>query len=66
MEYLCAEGLELTIFKIAFQNALHLRKIQKLLKQSTGSYSYNALNLSMKILCSETNVMRNYIVLKCM
>lgn len=33
-----------------------------MLKQGTGNY--NALNLSMKILCSETTVMRNYKVLK--
>jgi hypothetical protein len=64
MEKLRAEGLELSIFKITFQNALHLRKIQKFLKQDTGNY--NALNLSTKILCSETNVMRNYKVLKYM
>ena len=62
MEWLRAEGLKLSNFKITFQNALHLRKIQKLFKQDMGNH--NALNLSMKILCSETTVMRNYKVLK--
>ena len=48
MEYLLEESLELSIFKITFQYALHLRTIRELPKQGMGNY--NASYISMKIL----------------